>query len=111
MTASTKEDANGKSITYKVRFIDNGRFMASSLLSLADSLAKGLHKSKCRDYNFCLKYVNVEDGFLAAKCVDCTKNYRKEFDEDLAKIFASTYRFCDDDIDKLCLIIQKFVYP
>ena len=103
MTASTKEDANGKSITYKVRF------MASSLLSLADSLAKDLHKSKCRDHNFCLKYVNVEDGFLAAKCVDCTKNYGKEFDEDLARIFASTYRFCDDD--KLCLILQKFVYP
>ena len=67
MTASTKEDANGKSITYKVRFIDNVRFMASSLLSLADSLAKDLHKSKCRDHNFCLKYVNAEDGLLAAK--------------------------------------------
>ena len=35
--------------------------MASSHSSLADNLAKGLHKSKCKDIKSCPEYVAVND--------------------------------------------------
>ena len=31
-------------ISYKIKFIDSARFMASSLLNLIDNLAEGIHK-------------------------------------------------------------------
>ena len=34
-----------------------------------------------------------------------------EFDEDLAKRFVNTYTFCDDAINKFCLMLRKGVYP
>lgn len=42
----TKENENSKIVTYKIKFIDNMRFMARSLLSLTDNLAKGIYKDK-----------------------------------------------------------------
>ena len=37
-----------KSISYKLKFIDIARFMASSLSNLVDVLAEGNHKIKCK---------------------------------------------------------------
>ena len=37
-------------ISYKTKFIDGARFMASLLLNLVDNLAEGIHKiSKCEN--------------------------------------------------------------
>ena len=44
-----KEPDNGKSITYKIKFIDSFRFMSSSLSSLSGSLSEGLPSYKCAD--------------------------------------------------------------
>ena len=44
-----KEPENGKSITYKIKFIDSFRFMSSSLSSLSGSLSEGLPSYKCAD--------------------------------------------------------------
>ena len=39
-------------ISYKTKFIDSARFMASLLLNLVDNLAEGIHKiSKCENCN------------------------------------------------------------
>ena len=71
-------DKNGKeianTISYKLQFINNQRFMASSLSNLLDNLAERSHKIKCkyghdnekfekcgikyRDCECCLKYAN-----------------------------------------------------
>ena len=39
-------------ISYKIKFIDSARFMASSLSNLVDNLAEGIHKIKCKDCKF-----------------------------------------------------------
>ena len=41
-----------KTISFKIKFIDSARFMASSLLNLVDNLEEGIHKIKCKDLNF-----------------------------------------------------------
>ena len=58
-----KELENGKTVTYKIKFIDSLRFMSSSLSRFADNLAKELHNNKCNDCKFCLEYIKVEDRF------------------------------------------------
>ena len=37
-----KQNKNGKIVSYKIKFIDSIRFMASLLSRLADNFAKGL---------------------------------------------------------------------
>ena len=39
------------------------------------------------------------------------KKYEKGFDNDLINRFASTYEFCNRDIDKFILLLRKGVYP
>ena len=44
-------------ITYKIKFIDNYRFMASSLSKLVDNLSEGIHNNKCSDCGSNLDYI------------------------------------------------------
>lgn len=39
------------------------------------------------------EHVNIRDGFFLFNYPDCKNNYEKEFYENLAKKFESTYRF------------------
>ena len=48
---------NGKTITYKIKFIDSFRFMSSSLLSLPDNLSEGLYNYERTNCKSCLDYV------------------------------------------------------
>ena len=43
-----KELDNGKTITYKLKFIDSFRFMSTSLSSLADNSSE-IYNKNCRD--------------------------------------------------------------
>ena len=45
-----KELNNGKTITYKIKFIDSFRFMSSSLSSLLDNLSKAINCDDCESY-------------------------------------------------------------
>ena len=71
MEAIKRENENGKAITYKIKFIYNIRFMPSSLSSLAEKLAKELHKVKCKEYKSDQEYVAVNDVSLIFKCMYC----------------------------------------
>ena len=44
-----------------LKFIDNFRFMSSSLSSLIDNLSQGLQKKKCRKCKSCFDYISIED--------------------------------------------------
>ena len=100
-----KELANDK-ITYEIKFIESISFMKNSLSNIVDNIPEELHRGKCKD---CKEYVNVKVGLLVFNCSDCNKNYKKVY-EDLAKRLENTYRFCDGDINQLCLMLQKSSY-
>ena len=59
---------------HRIEFINTAKFMAICLSSLIDNLAKGLHKSKCKDCKSSLEYMKVNNGLLTFKPVDCKQN-------------------------------------
>ena len=116
-----------KTICYRLQFVDSARFMASSLSNLANNLAEGIHKIKCKyghtdkNYETCiikykdcycfLEYTNVKDGLIEYKCLCCNSDYQKTFDENLKKQFFNTHKFSNRDINKFILLLQEGVYP
>ena len=69
---------NGKSITYKIKFIDSFRFMSSSSSNLVDNLSEGLYSDKCADCKSCPDYVMFKDDSLIFRCFECKKNNKKD---------------------------------
>ena len=102
---------NGKSITYKIKFIDSFRFMSSSLSSLVDNLSEGLHSDNCTDCKYYLDYLIIKEAQLIFRCFGCKKNYKKDFNNELIKRFANIYEFCNEGINKSILLLRKGVYP
>ena len=48
---------------------------------------------------------------LIFKCIDCEKEYEKDFNNELIERFENTYKFCDNDLDKFIKLLRKGVYP
>ena len=105
------ELGNGKTTTYKLKFIDSFRLMSSSLTSLFNTLSEGLHNKKCRKCKSCLDYISTEDNKLVCKSMDCNKNHKLHFNKDLINRFANTYAFCNKDISKFTSLLRKGIYP
>ena len=59
---------------------------------------------KCKS-NLC--FVRVMNEKLLFKCIDCDKEYEKEFNKELIERFANTYKFCDNDLDNLDVITKR----
>ena len=98
-------------ITYKIKFIDSFRLMATSLSKLVDNLTENVHDDKCIKCKSNLCYMKVMDKKLIFRCFDCKKNYRKEINKELIERFASTYKFCNNDINKfIIMLLRKGVY-
>ena len=100
---------NGKSIAYKIKFIDS--FMSSSLSSLVDILPEGLHSDKCTDFKSCLDYMIIKDDQLIFRCFEWKKNYKKDLNNELIKRSANIYELCNEDINKFNLLLRKGVCP
>ena len=99
------------SIDKTMKFTDSFRFISTSLSSLVDKLSEKLHSDKCRDCKSELDYMSVEDNQLIFQCLECKKNYKKDFTKELIKRFTNTYEFCNGGINKSILLLRKGVYP
>lgn len=99
-----KETESGKT-TCKIKSIDSVKFMSSSLSNLTDILSEGLHKDKNQRLQ---RFSGVcdRDNKLTSECVDCKKNYGKEFDENVAKRFQNTFKFCHEDLHRFCQMLR-----
>ena len=85
--------------------------MSSSLSKLIDNLSEGLHNNKCADCKSCIDYVKTKNEKLILKYFKCKQYYEKDFNKELIKRFASTYEFCNGNLNKFILLLRKGVYP
>ena len=106
-----KIDNKNINITYKIKFIDSFRFMATSLSKLVDNLTDNVHNDKCIKYKSNLCFVRSINEKLIFKCIDCEKEHEKIFNKELLERFANTYKFCDNDLNKFIMLLRKGVYP
>ena len=98
-------------ITYKIKFIDSYRFMPMPLSKLIDNLSEGLHNNKCLDCESGLDYIKTKNEKLILICFNCKQYYEKDFNKELIKRFAGTYKFCNKNLNKFILLLRKGVYP
>ena len=98
-------------ITYKIKFIDRFRFMATSLSKLVDNLTENIHSDKCVKCKSNLCFVKAMNETLIFECVDCKKEYKKELNKKLIERFSNVYEFCDNDINKFMILLRKGIYP
>ena len=83
-------------ISYKTKFIDSARFMATSLSNLVDNLTEGVHKIKCKDCD--------------QMCLSCSTDSSNKIDEELKKQFKNIFMFSNNDTNKFILLLRKGVY-
>ena len=101
--------------------------MTCSLSNLVNNLAEKIHRIKCKyehDYErfeTCgnkdkncecfLEYTNFKDDLIEYKCSCCNKTCQQKLDEKLKKQFFNTYKFSNQDNNKLILLLRKGVCP
>ena len=84
-------------ITYKIKFIDSYRFYGSNL----DYIKTTAKPSSLERKN----------EKLILECYNWKQRYKKKFNKELIKRFASTYSFCNNDLNKFILLLRKGAYP
>ena len=98
-------------ITCKIKFIDSYRFMPMPLSKLIDNLSEGIHNNTYINCKSCLDYVKTKNEKLIYKCFNCKQYYEKGFNKELIKRFASTFEFCNGNLNKFNLLLRKGIYP
>ena len=62
-------------ISFIITFIDSGRFMATLLSSLVDTLTQGIRNIKCKDCDCFLECESVKENSIKYKSFSWNKNY------------------------------------
>ena len=55
--------------------------------------------------------MTTKDEQLIFRCFRCKKNYEKNFNKELIQRFASTYEFCNGNLNRFILLLRKGAYP
>ena len=55
--------------------------------------------------------MKIKNKKLILECHNCKQRYKEKFNKELIKRFASTYNFCNNDLNKFILLLRKGVYP
>ena len=111
-----KKCDDGKTITYKLRFIDSFRFMSTSLSELVDNTSGIFNSIECKSCIEKIKinseccFVGLRNDTLIYKCKECKEEWKRPINELIEK-FPSIYQFCNGDLNKFVLLLRKGVYP
>ena len=54
--------------------------------------------------------MSIKGNQLTFRCIECKKNYNKDFNKELITRFSTTYEFCNKDINKFILLLRRDVY-
>ena len=85
--------------------------MATSLSNVFDNLTDRSRKIKCKNCDCFLEYESVKEISMKYKiCRSCNRDYSNITDEDLRKRFKNTFKFSNNDINKVILLLRKGVY-
>ena len=110
-----REYDNGKTITYKIKFIDSCRFMQSKLSDLVDNLSE-INNKVCqtclerKDLKSECDFIGVKNNRLNYRCKECKGTSTKSINELIEK-FPNLYQFCNGNLNKFVLLSRKGVYP
>ena len=85
--------------------------MGTALSKLVENLTNNIHNDKCIKCRSNLCFVRTINEKLIFKCIDCEKEYEKEFNKELIERFANTFKLCDNDLDQFIILLRKGVYP
>ena len=112
-----KECDNGKTITYKLKFIDSFRFMPTSLSELVDNTSGIFNSIECKscigkikiNSEFC--FVGLKNNRLIYKCKECKEECKRPINE-LIENYSNTYQFCKGNLNRFVMLLGgKGVYP
>ena len=87
------------------------KFLASTLLNLLGNLAEVIHEIKCKHFDCFIQYQSFKDDLVNYKCLSCNKDYSNKLDKELKKKFKNIFKFSNNDINKLILLLRKVIYP
>ena len=85
--------------------------MATSLSNLVANITKGLYKITCKGCGCFLEYQSVKNNLIKYKCLSCNKDYWNKTSEELKKRSKNPFKFSNNDINKLILLLREGVYP
>ena len=98
-----KENEDGKTNTYKIKFIDICRFMQINNKDYKKCMERKKIRSEC-------ELIGLKDNRLEYKCKECNDISTKSVDDLIAK-FPRTYKFCNGNLNKFVLLLRKGGYP
>ena len=111
-----KECDDGKTIAYKLRFIDSFRFMSTSLSELVDNTSGIFNSIECKSCIEKIKinseccFVGLKNNRLIYRCKECKEEWKRPINELIEK-FPGIYQFCNGNLNKFVLLLRKCVYP
>ena len=110
-----RDNDNGETITYKIKFIDSCRFMSSKLSNLVHNLSE-INNKGCKtcmgrkNIKLECEFIGLKNNRLNYKCKKCNGISYKSINELIEK-FPGMHKFCNGDLNKSVMLLRKGVYP